>query len=668
MALRKFAAVIVMGLAGVTFTNTLLSHFKEDLNGSNSALLSIDRKDESNPQFLLNLSMNGNVSLESHDTQATNSKNRSDTYQSLFRLEGSKNNNQRQRKMSLGLHETTSNISMTVLFRPFLRKSMHHNRTVEGKFLPGPFYHKKLFLLGLRLSTSYEQNNSEVHVDIFGYPGDFVGIKNNKFCDVHSDPNRWNLFEYDTFQSGNQTLFCQLECKRRKVVFKDCGEPIPAIFIPLRSGDGNQNYNSLIWRCNVTQYLDKSLILKHAALRDRPLSIRVKLFLRDNSMNQTKKLENISQIDIPLHTAVAGYGGAQIRPENLGFFSPNRTKQSIPVGMCLSIFESRAAMYIPEFLHHHRNVGIEHFMIGVDTKLDSPSLSHVEKALRPYIEEGLVVLQAFGLNDFFQCDTDVAKLQFYHQCLYHFKGLTKYVVTWDIDEYWIPPDRLEVSGENDFDIHREGVINATLADTSLASNESFQMKKKFINRSLLSSFPSSVMNDKLWKASNYSKSISFFDTIKAIEKFHKQHECAEKWCFHLFPSYTVGLKSLQGRKNLVSRDFLYREAKTNMVWKKGLVQTRFAMMNGFHLAGSCKFPNSPIYFNKAEDPKCYPVSWVNGEFGTIHHYLSLIKYRDDEDLLTKEKDGAKIDEYVSRYGATVVAQLEKYKRLSHPPK
>jgi hypothetical protein len=584
-------------------------------------------------------------------------------------------------------------------------RNFHSSTTVDGKSLPGPFYDDTIFLLGVRLTTSYEQSDSQVHVDVFGFPGDFVGKNENRFCKINKDDssNRWeNLTKYTTAQMRKNTMiFCQLECQqqpnyhnhRNESLFDsihnhhDCGHPIPMILIPLESGDGNQNQNSLIWRCNVTDHLNKASILRHSQTQlsnhqhQLSTSVRVSLFWNDTSTNDfTNRITptKFTQIDIPLYTGVVGYAGAQIRPKNdkMGYFgashlqSSSSSSSSIRVGMCVSLFQSRPAIYLPEFLVHHINIGIDQFLIGIAVELDSTEMAIVEDIIRPYMEKGFVVLQAFGLTDYFPgCSTDQIKLQFYHQCLYYFKGLTKYVVSWDVDEYWIPPDRLEISGYDNFTIHREGPkevlseINETL---SKAIDESNFINQTYIYQSAMSSYPSIVTKDKLWKESNYSKSISIHDVIQAMEVYQKRHGCEDKWCYYLFPSYLVGIKPNMKRSNLIGDDFLYREAKSNLVWKKGLVQTRFAMMNGFHMAGSCTFPEDPdLYFYLAKDTHCYPISMVDGEFGSIHHFISLMSFRDYQNMLTSEKDGAQKDEYVIRFSKTIMEQLKAENRT--PP-
>ena len=67
----------------------------------------------------------------------------------------------------------SANPNGTAHFRDFSANPKHHNTSVTGQALPGPFYYNKLFLLGARLTTSYEEQNPNVHVDVFGFPGDW---------------------------------------------------------------------------------------------------------------------------------------------------------------------------------------------------------------------------------------------------------------------------------------------------------------------------------------------------------------------------------------------------------------------------------------------------------------------------------------------------------------
>jgi hypothetical protein len=47
-----------------------------------------------------------------------------------------------------------------------------HNVTVDGKPMPGPFWDERLYLIGARLTTSYEKDDLSVHATLFGMGGD----------------------------------------------------------------------------------------------------------------------------------------------------------------------------------------------------------------------------------------------------------------------------------------------------------------------------------------------------------------------------------------------------------------------------------------------------------------------------------------------------------------
>jgi hypothetical protein len=119
------------------------------------------------------------------------------------------------------------------------------------------------------------------------------------------------------------------------------------------------------------------------------------------------------------------------------------------------------------------------------------------------------------------------------------KALPSIIVTWDVDEYWIPPNCLETSGINGFKKYREGKWLDDAMEAEIDLNETSLAKQRFIMKSPKSSFSTHVTNNILWQGSNYSKSIGVHDVIQAIDQFHIQHGCRDRWCFHLFPSYMV---------------------------------------------------------------------------------------------------------------------------------
>ncbi|KAI2495415.1 hypothetical protein MHU86_19090 [Fragilaria crotonensis] len=322
----------------------------------------------------------------------------------------------------------------------------------------------------------------------------------------------------------------------------------------------------------------------------------------------------VTKIDIPLHTGVVGHGGPQIRSSQQGYFTPliqqtDEEQTPMDVGLCVAIFGSSSTRYIAEFVQHHKNVGISHIVVGMDTTMDSEDLYAAEEVLRPFIDEGFVVLQATGLNDYFTCDTDLAKLHFYHQCLYYFKGLYEYSATWDLDEYWMPPVQLEITGKNSFKYGFESIEDEEVPrieeSVTQAKNQSVELH--FIQRSSHSAFSDLVTSDPLWRRSNYSKSISILDVLKAVEQFHKYRGCEDKWCYYLTPSYHSFLKKSVERTHRIGHDFDKRDAKSDRTWRKGIARTQVAMMGGFHLPGSCRFPDDPEFYPYSQIEECFHV-------------------------------------------------------------
>ena len=585
-----------------------------------------------------------------------------------------------------------------VRFRPFAADPKYHNKTVNGKAIPGPFLNERLFLIGARLTTSYVPNDASVHVDVFGFPGDGLvrkerGIK----CKLDTLPKKWKFIKNKHFFENRTALYCQLECDytdhdpattgatiSESSWSQDCGEPIRMHLVPLISGDINQNGTTFIWRCDVTQHLHKSRLIQHQQRQAAPSSVRVRLDLkvaRNKTTTTVSFLQLISgakpppityytmyevtKIDIPLHTAVVGHGGPQIRSSQQGYFSSlqqnNKEHSPMDVGLCLAIYGRSATRYLAEFVQHHKNVGISQIVVGMDTTMDSDDLYAAEEILSPFIDEGFVALQATGLNDYFTCASDMAKVHFYHQCLYYYKGLSKYSATWDLDEYWIPPVQLEMTGKNSF---KYGMVAFADDEIPLIEKSATRAKdhdhvnSKFIHKSRHSAFSHLVTKDPLWRQSNYSKSISIRDVLRAIEQAHKYRGCEDKWCFFLTPSFYSFMKSIVTRTHRIGHDFDRRNAKSDRIWQKGIARTQVAMMGGIHLPGSCRFPNDPKFYPFSQKLECFPHIWDSGEYGRILHYQSLMEFRDDWGDV--QVDEWADDEYVTMYADTVSAQLDRH--------
>ena len=554
-----------------------------------------------------------------------------------------------------------------IRFRSFTGNFSNHNRTVTGESIPGPFLNDRLFLIGARLSTSYDPNDTNVHVDVFGFAGDKLAIPD--WCDSSAIPKNYDLMTFESIVRYEATMYCQLECMDEQSIKESffCGDPIPMSLVPLNSGDVNQDDSIFIWRCNVSQYLTKEHLLQYATLNPQ-MSVRVRLemsLLNQDSNEAAQRHYNVTTFDIPLHTAVIGHGGPQIRKPDDGYFSaqqrmqPYQEGQPLEIGLCVSIYSSDALHYIAEFVQHHKNIGISQIVVGMETEMDSKDLRRTRNVLHPFINEGFVLLQATGLKSFFSCDTDVSKQHFYHQCLYHYKGIAKYFAAWDLDEYWMPPLQLEVTGHSQFKYEVPSLELIVEADSTEPRNNLAGGQIEFINQSEDSSFSPLITEERFWQLSNYSSSLSIQDVLKAVETYYKQQGCDQQWCYHLFPSYTVYLRKRATRSHRIRDKFQARTSIAGESWKKSVARTQFAMMGGVHLPGSCKFPNDPEFYHFGKTTECYPHIWPLGQFGRLHHYMSLMGFRDDDILRPEDLVD---DEYIKLYAATVYKQLKSLDR------
>ena len=82
------------------------------------------------------------------------------------------------------------------------------------------------------------------------------------------------------------------------------------------------------------------------------------------------------------------------------------------------------------------------------------------------------------------------------------------------------------------------------------------------------------------------------------------------------------------------------------------------MMGGFHLPGSCRFPNDPEFYPFSQNEECFPRIWDSGEYGRIHHYKSLMLFRDNWSNVHVDEWAE--DEYIAMYAGAVSAQLDRH--------
>ena len=297
-------------------------------------------------------------------------------------------------------------------WKDFSKAPHLHNVTLDGRPIPGLFRNKTLFLLGARLTTSYQDDNS-VFATLFGFAQD--PWKSYDRCD---DP--MGSLNYTTVVNTIQ-VYCQVECFRETE--RPCDKAVPMQLIHTVSADINQNNLTLIWNANLSHIVTRKDLQAH---NDKAL--RLHFWTRTESSQLHG--EELAVVDIPVSTGVVGHAGPQIQRDDI--HSPTHHN----VTLCVATYGERAPQYLPEFIQHHLNLGFAPIIIGIDTTMGSNLVTRLETYLSPYIRTGQASIMVSGG---YECDHLIHQVLFYTPCLYHSKGISEYMAIWDIDEFWMPP-------------------------------------------------------------------------------------------------------------------------------------------------------------------------------------------------------------------------------------
>jgi hypothetical protein len=194
-----------------------------------------------------------------------------------------------------------------------------------------------------------------------------------------------------------------------------------------------------------------------------------------------------------------------------------------------------------------------------------------------------------------------------------------------------------------------------------------------INASHWSTFPHMAQDDPLWQESKYAKSVSIGDTMTAIDQHYVVNNCANSWCFHMFPSVHVHLKDTQAKRTKqIGQDFDCQDPHENDIWHKSIVNTKYAHMAGIHVAGDCLFESmnaslpvasqTSLYHVFAAKSECNPNKFHGQVYGSMHHFYNLLNFRWGAD-----HENCTVDDYVMSYASTVEQQLDQSDRgnLNH---
>ncbi|KAL7578015.1 hypothetical protein ACA910_014958 [Epithemia clementina (nom. ined.)] len=339
------------------------------------------------------------------------------------------------------------------------------------------------------------------------------------------------------------------------------------------------------------------------------------------------------------------------------------------VTLCVKSYGTRQDYIKREFVKHHMNLGFHHIVLGINILRSKPNnpdnvgreqvVASAERILADYIRNGTVVIMVLDLpgRRFIPGWAEEYLFQtiFNQACLFHSKGRSEYMASWDLDEIWLPPvhaDTLQEiialdggsggGGDDDDDDDDPSFASLVNEDNVRGIVESQQkskledgdiiqknMKNKKMKQGKLCvgmrlTDPSpSLVQDPIWRSSPYAKYMSILDVAQYIGMYHAAHGCLD-WCYHAFPSYTVALRRqshnndgsknnnniiipMQERQQFLGTDFHKRENKTNHGWSKSLIRTKFAFLGGIHHPGSCYFSNHPEWGYHFVKPGLKPI-------------------------------------------------------------
>ena len=475
---------------------------------------------------------------------------------------------------------------------------------------PGLFWNGKLHILGVRLTTSYDNQDQSVFFDMFGHAvgeGAHARLQPRNPEAVDSTP----ILSFK--DASQQTLYCLVHTGRHK-------ERIPMTNVPSISLDRKSENVHLIWRCDISAYITKFELMQQSY-------VRVSVFSGPQQDRSAKRA--IMTADINVDTGSLGHAGPFLKSEKYPSFVKQVAQDGpVDVVLCVGGIVRLSTVFLPEFVQHHINVGFSHIVLGLDT-MDEPLVRKLQSHLSHNIEQGMVVLAiSSGVAE----DSQVRKLRFYNQCLYHAKGMSAYVMTLDLDELWVPP-RPETN------YYEDG--NGFLPESA---------------RHLHRQYPE--LNE-LWYHSAYRNSIGIRE---AIESMKGKNDCND-WCFQTFSSSKVERRE-DPRWNAVHPKFRgyfgfpLRYRDTNQEFQRAVARTKYTFQLSDRYASSCRrSPNNPEQEYTPMFPECPLLKRRDASQGLIHHYYNL--YRPDLDKVENTGMFRNQDEYTRHMRDTTVAQLAR---------
>lgn len=446
-------------------------------------------------------------------------------------------------------------------------------------------------------------------------------------------------------------------------------------FIPIKSVDPNTMGIHLIWQCDLSQVLSKRELAKKDSVH---VSIHVKTVSNNNNNNNIDKndnMEKIKTLEIPMETQSVGLAGPYVKSHKKPSFLQQTLRQGpAAVALCLTGVNERGISKLPEFIQHHWNVGVEHFVVGVmeqdkhttaaaatattATTANATTITNMQRILEHpilsyYIDQGILVLGLASEGKSVIKTKEIEKLRFYNQCLYHAKGVAEYVVNWDIDEIWMPPhDQFtKIIQQQQQETAGTSGTTATATATTKTGYHTYRTKQ--------------MEQDYHWNQNQYYKNT--MSLVEAARSITGENGCTD-WCYQTFPSYTVQRVYPDPPQSTTTTQlqlplqgyygFPVRDAESNRVWQKPVIQTKYAFQSSYHIGGSCRRSNTD---DESSFVPMFQHCKLVGEhrddtYGQMHHYQTL--FREGWGVVEAAKYPIQ-DEYTLFLRNTTLQQLQR---------
>jgi len=574
------------------------------------------------------------------------------------------------------------------------------HRHNDNAKIPGLVLDDRLYILGLRLTTSHEKSDESVYLDMFGHA---VGEGANAAGHLKIDkqpPEHPSQLSYTS--ASQEELYCRVEGTaatgyNENGVDTTIMSPFQRVeFIPSVSLDVNTVNLHLIWRCDVSSFLNRSQIVDRQSVRMSLWSPRPPPLGTDDSNSiyatlpqlnldsTTKQIRSILTVDIPLDLASIGHAGPLLKsPHQPSFlrqvhnsmapFSqkpgrgdrrprPRPKNGTGAVTLCVGGISNMSFSILPEFVQHHINVGFTHIMLGFrsddqmrqaaqrldhfgDNHNNKDDNNNIDPVLSHHFHQGSLVLGCSHHSDAGNAET--GKLRFYNQCLYHAKGISDYVMNLDLDELWMPPivAGMNNNNQNPYNLTmsiRDAVQQVKGPDGS-CREWCFQTFPSFVVQRVPGVQLKQHEQSKAETATNNNKNENDDDAEELI-RWHAQ------WT-----------KGYEGYTN--------RHAEDSESWKKPVIRTKYAFQASYHIGGSChRRPDVDVKENP--DPEKYKAHLDDCPFvksqhdvsvGKLHHFVTL--FRPEWGLGTLAEFPVH-DEYTKYMRETTVRQIAEMRKLA----